>query len=148
MTFATSLKGLREEKNIRIKENSGSRRATRHKKVVNITGDGAFAMTCQELETALRYGLHPVTVVLDDKAWGMIKAGQVGLYNNPAGVDLSDIDYAEIAKGFGAYGEKVQNPADIGPALERAFASGRPAVIEIPVSFTPHPVFFLTSVVL
>ncbi len=111
-----------------------------NKKVVNITGDGAFAMTCQELETALRYGLHPVTVILDDKAWGMIKAGQVGLYNNPAGVDLSDIDYAEIAKGFGAYGEKVQNPADIGPALERAFASGRPAVIEIPVSFTPHPV--------
>ena len=111
-----------------------------NKKVVNITGDGAFAMTCQELETGLRYGFHPVTVVLNDRAWGMIKAGQVGLYNNPAGVDLSDIDYAEIAKGFGAYGEKVHNAADIAPALERAFAAGRPAVVEIPVSFTPHPV--------
>lgn len=109
-------------------------------KAVNITGDGAFAMTCQELETALRYGMNSVTIVLNDSAWGMIKAGQVGLYNNPAGVDLSDLDYASIAKGFGAYGEKVHKPADIKPALERAFAAGKPAVIEIPVQFTPHPV--------
>ncbi len=109
-------------------------------KAVNITGDGAFAMTCQELETALRYGMNSVTIVLNDSAWGMIKAGQVGLYNNPAGVDLSDLDYAAIARGFGAYGEKVHKPADIKPALERAFAAEKPAVIEIPVQFTPHPI--------
>lgn len=108
-------------------------------KVVNITGDGSFAMTSQELETALRYGINSVTVVLNDRAWGMIKAGQVGLYNNPAGVDLSDLDFTTIAKGFGAYVEKVHKPAEIKPALERAFNAGKPALIEIPVQFTSHP---------
>ena len=69
----------------------------------------------------------------------MIKAGQIGLYNNPVGVDFSDASYSDVAKGFGAYGEKVTQAQDIKPALERAFASGKPAVIEIPVALTPHP---------
>lgn len=109
-------------------------------KVVNITGDGAFGLTCQELETAVRYNLPSVTVVLNDRAWGMIKGGQIGLYNNPVGVDFTDASYSDVAKGFGAYGEKVQKVEEIKPALERAFASGKPAVIDVPVALTPHPV--------
>lgn len=110
------------------------------KKVVNITGDGAFGLTCQELETAVRYKLPTVTIVFNDRAWGMIKGGQIGLYNNPVGVDFTDASYSDVAKGFGAYGERVQKPDQIGPALERAFASGKPAVIDVPVALTPHPV--------
>ena len=109
-------------------------------KVLNITGDGAFGLTCQELETAVRYNLPSVTVVLNDRAWGMIKGGQIGLYNNPVGVDFSDANYADVAKGFGALGEKVQKAEDIKPAIQRAFASGKPAVIDVPVALTPHPV--------
>lgn len=109
-------------------------------KVVNITGDGAFGLTCQELETAVRYNLASVSIVLNDRAWGMIKGGQIGLYNNPVGVDFSDASYCDVAKGFGAKGEKVLKVEDIKPALERAFDSGKPYVIEIPVALTPHPV--------
>ncbi len=118
------------------------------RQVVNITGDGAFALTCQELETAVRYNLPVVNIIFNDRAWGMIKAGQVGLYNNPVGTDFFDTDYAEVARGFGAYGERVTRAEEIKPALQRAFAAGKPAVIDIITQFTPHPVdrFWVESV--
>jgi len=106
--------------------------------VINIAGDGGFGCTLQELETAVRYNLPVINVISNDRAWGMIKGGQVALYNHPVGVDLSDAHYAEIARGFGAYGERVTDPKDIKPALKRAKESGKPAVIDVIVQTTGH----------
>jgi acetolactate synthase-1/2/3 large subunit len=108
------------------------------RQVINIAGDGGFGCTLQELETAVRYNLNVINVISDDRAWGMIKGGQMALYNNPVGVDLSDANYAEIAKGFGAHGERVTELKEIKPALSRAVESGKPAVIDVITQTTGH----------
>jgi acetolactate synthase-1/2/3 large subunit len=56
------------------------------RQVINIAGDGGFGCTLQELETAVRYNLNVINVISDDRAWGMIKGGQMALYNNPVGI--------------------------------------------------------------
>ncbi len=113
--------------------------------VVNFCGDGAFGLTLQELDTAARHNLPVVHIINNDGGWGMCKAGQLALYGNNAleGIDqdFSSADYAEIAKGFGCHGENVVSPLEIQPALERAFKSGKPAVLNVKTELTPHPMF-------
>ena len=94
-----------------------------------LTGDGAFGLNIQELETARRLGAAVVIGILNDRAWGMIKADQPG--ERYIGVDFHDADYAAIARGFGCFGERVERPEEIGPALARAEASGLPAVLDV-----------------
>ena len=106
--------------------------------VVNITGDGAFGFTASELDTAVRYGLRVVHVVHDNQAWGVIAASQRRL-GFELGTELAGTDYAAIARGFGAHGERITTAAQIGPALARALAHDGPAVIDARVRFVVHP---------
>lgn len=106
--------------------------------VFNITGDGAFGFSMQELDTARRYGLPVINVIHNNASWGIIKAG----YNKSGfdiGTDLSNTNYADIARGFGCYGEVVERVDDIKPALKRAIDSKLPAVLDCRVRFEPHP---------
>jgi len=97
-----------------------------------ITGDGAFMFNVQELETARRLQLPIVVVVSNDRAWGMIKGGQMlGYESRFIGVDFFDVRYDRIAQACGCYGERVEKPDQIRPALERAMASGLPAVLDV-----------------
>jgi len=75
----------------------------------------------------------PLTMIIaDDRAYGMIKAGQKGLYEaRYVGVDFIDIRYDKIAEGMGCFGVRVEKPGDLKPALDRANASGLPAVIDV-----------------
>lgn len=108
--------------------------------VVNVAGDGAFGCTLQELETAVRYGLPVIHVVCNDSAWGMYKPIEEQVFRNPRmGTRLGDVDFARVASGFGCHGERVTRLADLAPAFARARASGKPAVLDVPVRFTPHP---------
>ncbi|MBN2125578.1 MAG: thiamine pyrophosphate-binding protein [Deltaproteobacteria bacterium] len=113
--------------------------------VVNFCGDGAFGLTLQELDTAARHNLPVVHVINNDGGWGMCKAGQLAFYGDRAlegmDQDFSSADYAEIAKGFGCYGERVEDPREIRPALERALGSGRPSVLNVKTQLVPHPMF-------
>ncbi|MBL4826866.1 MAG: thiamine pyrophosphate-binding protein [Spongiibacteraceae bacterium] len=105
--------------------------------VVLITGDSSFLFHIAELETAVRKKLPIVTVVASDYAWGL----EVGCWRKQVGPDSPETEahwgkqvrFDVIAKGFGAYGEYVEREEDIGPAVERALASGRPAVIQVPI---------------
>jgi len=108
------------------------------KQVLNIAGDGAFGCTLQELETAVRYNLAVINIISNDRAWGLAKEIQVALYNHPVGVDFTDAQYADIAKGFGAYGERVEDPKEIKPALARAMKSGKPAVLDVRTKTQGH----------
>ncbi|MEQ9510726.1 MAG: thiamine pyrophosphate-binding protein, partial [Alloalcanivorax xenomutans] len=105
-----------------------------------LTGDGAMGMTIQELETASRYGLAVIVVVFNDSYWGMYKPFGEMLENPDFGTKLSTVDFAAVARGFGCYAEDVSEHREIPAAVQRALDSGRPAVLNIGVDFTPHPV--------
>jgi thiamine pyrophosphate-dependent acetolactate synthase large subunit-like protein len=106
--------------------------------VVNITGDGAFGFTLQELDTARRLRTPVVNIIHNNAAWGIIRQGQRQL-GFELGTALEETDYAAIARGFGGHGETVTAPEQLAPALSRALASGLPAVIDCRVRFEPHP---------
>lgn len=90
----------------------------------------------------VRHGLPIVTVVLNNACWGMSIHGQHAVYGagNDVITRLSDTRYDRVAEAFGCYGEHVTDPAEVRPAVERAFASGRPACINVATSATVvHP---------
>jgi thiamine pyrophosphate-dependent acetolactate synthase large subunit-like protein len=109
------------------------------KPVFNITGDGSFGFTMNELDTARRYRLPVITLIHNNAAWGIIRAGQKKQFDFEFGTSLADTDYAAIAKGFGCYGERIATPNEVAPAIARAQASGLPAVLDCLTRFTPHP---------
>lgn len=110
----------------------GARLARPDRPVYAICGDGAFALNMQELETAARLKLPVVIVIADDRQWGMIKSVQMAAYDaRYIGVDFDDVCYDQAARAFGCYGERVEDPAQLIPALGRAVASGRPAVLDV-----------------
>jgi acetolactate synthase-1/2/3 large subunit len=112
----------------------GAKAARPDKQVALITGDGAAGMNFMEFETALRHGLPFVAVVCNDSAWGMTKHQIEITYGKGAkaqGVELGFIPFHEVLKALGGYGELVEKPADLEPAIERAFASGVPALINV-----------------
>jgi acetolactate synthase-1/2/3 large subunit len=107
--------------------------------VVNITGDGAFGFTIQELDTARRYRLPVVNIIHNNASWGIIAAGQRSQLDFEMGTRLDETDYAAIAHGFGCFGATVTQPDELAPALALALASGLPSVIDCQTRFVPHP---------
>jgi len=112
--------------------------------VFNVTGDGAFGFSLQELDTARRYALPVINVVYNNARWGVIRlAYERAGFDFDSGADfgttLSGTDYAAIARGFGCHGEVAESAQQIGPAIRRALDSGLPAVIDCRVKFVPHP---------
>jgi acetolactate synthase-1/2/3 large subunit len=102
--------------------------------VVSWNGDGCFLMNGQELATAVQYGLAIVFIVVDNGMYGTIRMHQEREY--PArvyGTDLVNPDFAALARAYGALGETVMRTAEFAPALERALAAGRPALIHLRV---------------
>ncbi len=112
----------------------GAKAAFPEKPVALISGDGAVAMNFMEMETAVRHSIPFVVVICNDSAWGMTKH-QIELAYPEAGktqgVDLGFIDFHKIVKSMGGHGEKVESIKDLPPALERAFSSGLPSVLNV-----------------
>jgi acetolactate synthase-1/2/3 large subunit len=112
----------------------GAKLARPDRPVYALCGDGAFALNMQELETAARLKLPLVVVVANDRQWGMIKAAQMAAYDaRYIGVDFDDVRYDQVARACGCYGERVEDPGQITPALARAVASGKPALLDVVV---------------
>ena len=109
----------------------------RKRPVMLLTSDSSFMFQIAELETAQRLGLPLVCVVGVDNQWGL----EVGVYKRTfgqgsleTGVHWSkDVRFDKIAEGFGCYGEYVERSEDIGPAIARAYASGKVGVIHVPI---------------
>ncbi|MFQ5515523.1 MAG: thiamine pyrophosphate-binding protein [Myxococcota bacterium] len=95
------------------------------------TGDSAFGFNLQELETAVRERAEIVVVICCDFAWGMERLGQQIEMGKTLGVDTAHVRYDEVARGMGCHGERVEDPGEIRPALARASAAGRPAVVQV-----------------
>ncbi len=96
--------------------------------VVNVSGDGGFSMSVHVIATAVQYELPVVFVVMNNSALSMIATGDLG-GDSPAA--FNDTDFAAIARGFGAEGLRVRNPAEIADAVREALKRGRPAVIDV-----------------
>jgi thiamine pyrophosphate-dependent acetolactate synthase large subunit-like protein len=108
------------------------------RRVVTITGDGAFGFTLVELDTARRLGLRTITVIHDNARWGVISLAQRAA-GFSLGTDLSGTDYAAIATGFGCLGLRIEDLAELPAAYDKALASELPAVLDVVVRFEPHP---------
>jgi len=103
------------------------------KRVIHLTGDGAFGYGAMEYDTCIRYGLNVTTVILNDKMWGMIKRSEAKHSGGTdfVGVDLRETHYERVVEALGGHGEFVERPEDIGPALDRALASGLPSCVNV-----------------
>ncbi len=102
------------------------------KQVVLLNGDGSFGLNGMEFDTMLRHKIPVVCVVCNDEAWGMIMhTQQVHGAERVIGTRLGFVRYDRMVQGLGGYGEAVEKPEDIRPALQRAFASGLPACINV-----------------
>jgi thiamine pyrophosphate-dependent acetolactate synthase large subunit-like protein len=109
----------------------------RKRPVMLITGDSSFLFHIAELETAARLNLPLVCVVSVDYAWGL----EVGVYKRnfgqgslETGVHWSkNTRLDKVAEGFGCYGEYVERDEEIAPAIKRAYATGKTAVIHVAV---------------
>ncbi len=97
--------------------------------VVAVLGDGGFAMTMAEMETATRLGLGVIVVVLADDALSQIKAGQERKGYPVTGTTFGSLDYVSLAKGFGATGYDVTTEAECGEAIRAAHSAHGPSLI-------------------
>ncbi|MFX0035945.1 MAG: thiamine pyrophosphate-binding protein [Candidatus Hermodarchaeota archaeon] len=108
------------------------------KKVLVLTGDGSFLFNGKEIETALRFNLPIVVVISNDRLWGMVARGQKMSHGKKffgLGTSLSNkTRYDKYAEAFNCFGELVTDPNGIRPALQRAFDSGIPAVIDVRIN--------------
>jgi acetolactate synthase-1/2/3 large subunit len=107
--------------------------------VVMLTGDGAFGFNAMEYDTAVRHNLPVVGVLGNDSAWGIDRQIQLGLYGRPVATDLLQSRYEMVVQGLGGHGEYVEHPEDLRPALERAFAANKPALVNVAVQRAISP---------
>lgn len=103
------------------------------KLVLIINGDGAFGLNGFEFDTAVRFNLPIVSIVGNDAGWGQIRLPVQKMMGEDRAfaTGLSLTRYDKVVEALGGYGELVEQPDDILPALERAFASGMPACINV-----------------
>jgi acetolactate synthase-1/2/3 large subunit len=117
-------------------------RAALARPTLALMGDGSFGFHMAELDTAARHGLPFVAVVGNDSRWNAEHQIQIRDYgaNRAHGCELAPgTRYDLIATALGGHGENVTQAAELAPALSRAFASGRPAVVNVVLDGQPAP---------
>jgi acetolactate synthase I/II/III large subunit len=107
------------------------------REVVVLTGDGAFGFNAMELDTAVRHRIPLLIAVANNGAWQIEVHDQAITYGKVVGTRLQQANYAAMARAFGMHAERVETGADLGGALERAFAVVRgaaPALLDVLVT--------------
>lgn len=102
-----------------------------------VFGDGGFGFNGMEYDTMVRLDLPIIGVIGNDGVWSNIKTFHRMAYpERLVATDLGVRPYHEMIRGLGGYGEYVDHPAEIRPALERAKASGLPSLINVHIAET------------
>lgn len=102
------------------------------RQVVLLQGDGAFGFSGMEWDTLVRHNVPVVSVIGNNGIWGLEKHPMEALYGYSVVAELRPgTRYDEVARALGAHAELVAAPGELRPALERAFASGMPAVVNV-----------------
>lgn len=111
----------------------GAKLARPDRPVLAVIGDGGFAMTAQELETARRAGAAIVVVVIVDGSLSLIRLAQEARGLRNLGVDFTPIDSILAARAAGVDGVRAETPEAVTKAVSSALAGGKPFVIEVPL---------------
>jgi acetolactate synthase-1/2/3 large subunit len=102
------------------------------KQVCLLLGDGAFGFSGMEFDTMIRHNLPVVAVVGNNGIWALEKHPMEFLYGYSVAAELRPATrYDEMVAALGGHGELVERPNQLKPALERAFASGKPACVNV-----------------
>ena len=103
------------------------------KRVVIIYGDGSFGLNGFEFDTAVRFDLPIIGVIGNDGAWGQMMRPQGAMmgWDRLDGSLLNRTRYDKVVEALGGHGELVESPEELRPALERAAASGKPALVNV-----------------
>ena len=99
--------------------------------VICFTGDGGLWYHIAELETALRYGINTITVVNNNHSLNQVGKGYIGDPGSDVLWQFLDVNLAKVAQAIGCFGVQVRQPGELKRALKEAFASGKPAVIDV-----------------
>jgi len=108
------------------------------RQVMAICGDGGFMMNSQELETAVRLGLHIVVLILCDNAYGMIKWKQSKMGLKEFGLDYGNPDFVKYAESYGAQGHRVDETQSLLTTIAKCHEQNGVHVIEIPVDYSEN----------
>ncbi|KAA3625010.1 MAG: hypothetical protein DWQ08_09730 [Proteobacteria bacterium] len=113
----------------------GVKLAQPERPVFAFMGDGAWGMTLQEVMTAVTEKINVIAILFDNSQYGAEKRNQYDFFDERYfWTDLDNPDFARIARDMGAHAERVENPDEIGPAIQRAIDSGQPAVVNVVTS--------------
>ena len=110
----------------------GAKMGRPEKICVNIAGDGCFRMNMNELATASRYGIPVIEIVINNHVLGMVRQWQTLFYGKRYSQTVLEdsVDFCKVAEGLGCLAIRVTKKEEVGQAIEKAIASGRPALIE------------------
>jgi acetolactate synthase-1/2/3 large subunit len=102
------------------------------RQVVLLLGDGAFGFSGMEFDTLARHGVNIVGVMGNNGIWGLDKHPMEFLYGYSVVAELrAGTPYEQVVEALGGHGELVQRVGELRPALERAFAAGKPALVNV-----------------
>ena len=102
------------------------------RQVCLLLGDGAFGFAGMEFDTMVRHGLPVVGVMGNNGIWALEKHPMEFLYGYSVAAELQpELRYDKVVEALGGHGELVATPGRAEPALERAFASGKPALVNV-----------------
>ncbi len=108
--------------------------------VLALVGDGAVGFTITEFDTMVRHKLPIVAVVMNNHSWAASQHFQeIVSGNRLSGTELRDANYHEVAAAFGCHAQRVTKIEDLGPAIKAAFASGKPACVNVAIDVAPIP---------
>src|SRR3982075_4162195 len=108
------------------------------RRVLAVCGDGGFMMNSQELETAVRLKLNLVVLVLEDRAYGMIRWKQEVDAFPDFGLEFGNPDFVAYAKSYGAKGSRVGKASELSTMLEAAFGEGGVHLVVVPVDYSEN----------
>jgi acetolactate synthase I/II/III large subunit len=108
------------------------------RRVMAVCGDGGFMMNSQELETAVRLGINLVVLILEDKAYGMIRWKQAVDNFPDFGLTFGNPDFVRYAEAYGAYGARVGATEKLIPTLEAAFKAGGVHLVVCPIDYSEN----------
>jgi acetolactate synthase-1/2/3 large subunit len=124
----------------------GAKLAAPDRQVVGVVGDGDFMMTMQELATAVQHDVPVAMTVLNNFGWQSIRDLQMSAFGADRALATEFMhdgepyspNFCDVGRAFGCHAERIQSAEEVGPALTRAFRSGRPSLIEVMVN-REHP---------